>query len=104
MLWKINLVERAKSNDFILQVVWECTDLRDGFIGRLTDTLGFEVEDAKVPFDQVTEDMIVEWVKKELGDHEVLRIEQSVQFMIDANITNNKAAGAPWNSLENENA
>jgi hypothetical protein len=96
MDWKINFVERMKSNGFILQVVWECSSEQNGFVGRLTDTLGFEVKDPQVPFEQVTEPMIVDWIKNKLGPHKVLEVEKTVQAMIEANIANTKAAGAPW--------
>lgn len=96
MEWKINFVEHIKSSGFILQVVWECSSEQNGFVGRLTDTLGFEVQDPQVPFEQVTEPMLVDWVKNELGLHKVVEVEGTVQDMIEANIANNKAAGAPW--------
>ena len=96
MLWKINYVERAKSNGFILQVIWECSKQQDGYVGRLTDTIGFEIEKPEVSFEQVTESMIVEWVKKELGEHEVSRIESVVQSMIDGNKNSDRLVGAPW--------
>jgi hypothetical protein len=96
MLWKINHVERAKSNGFILKVIWECNDSRNGFVGRLTDTFGFEVDEPKIPFDQVTEEMVIGWVKEKLGQHEVNRIESVVQSMIDDNINNDKVTGTPW--------
>jgi predicted sugar kinase len=96
MNWKINFVERSKLNNFILQVIWDCNNEQDDYVGRLTGSIGFEVKEPQIAFDQVTETMIVEWVKKELGDYEVAKIEQSVQSMIDANITNNKVVGTPW--------
>ena len=96
MLWKINHVERAKLDGFILQVIWECSDQQDSHVGRLTDTLGFEIDEPKVPFEQVTETMIVEWVKEKLGQHEVSRIESVVQSMIESNKNADKLVGAPW--------
>ena len=99
MLWKINHVERAKSNGFILQVVWECSDQQDADVGRLTDTLGFEIDEPKVPFEQVTEPMIVGWVKEKLGQHQVSRIESVVQSMIKSNKNADRLVGAPWSVL-----
>lgn len=96
MDWKITFVERSKLNGFILQVIWDCSNEQNGYIGRLTGSLGFEIKKPQVAFDQVTEAMIIEWVKKELGDYQVAKIEQTVQSMIDENITNSKVVGVPW--------
>lgn len=104
MIWKINYVERMKSDGFILQVVWECSDASDGFIGRLTDTIGFDVEAPKVPFNQVTESMIVDWVKDKLGAHEVSRIESTVLQMIETSKQAEKVIGKPWENVEVTNA
>ena len=96
MNWKINSVESLKSNGFIFQVIWECNKTQDGFVGRLTDNFGFEIENPKVSFDQVTEEMIVGWVKEKLGEYEVKRIESVVQSMIDENLANDKINKMPW--------
>lgn len=96
MNWKINYVERMKSDDFIVHVIWECSHQDNGFIGRLTGSIGFEIDEPKVPFEQVTETMIVGWVKEKLGQHGVSRIESVVQSMIEDNKNADRLVGAPW--------
>ena len=99
MIWKINYVERGKSNGFIRQVIWECSSIQDGITGRIIDAMGFEGDEPKIPFDEVTESNIVDWVKETLGEKEVQRIEANVKQIIADNKNNERSVGAPWATL-----
>jgi predicted sugar kinase len=96
MNWKINFIERVKSSGFVVQVIWECSDDQDGYVGRLTGSVGFDIDEPKVPFEQVTQPMVVQWVKDTLGENEVNRIESDVAKMISDNKLADRVVGLPW--------
>ena len=53
--------------------------------------------DVTTPFENLTEEVVVGWVKEKLGGEEkVAEIEAALQNQIDRKITPVSAAGVPW--------
>ena len=49
-----------------------------------------------IPFDQLTEQMVVSWVKEKIGTDKVAEIEAALQAQIDQQHAPANAAGLPW--------
>ena len=61
-----------------------------------SDLVGLDGE-VSVEFGELTEDLVVEWVKTALGGEEkVAEIEAALQAQIDERVAPTKAAGVPW--------
>jgi hypothetical protein len=53
--------------------------------------------DVTSPFENLTEEVVVGWVKEALGGEEkVAEIEAALQAQIDEKVAPSKAAGVPW--------
>jgi hypothetical protein len=54
--------------------------------------------DGKVttPFEQLTEEVVIGWVKEQFGAEKVAEIEAALQAQIDEKVAPTKAAGVPW--------
>jgi hypothetical protein len=53
--------------------------------------------DVTTPFENLTEEVVVGWVKEALGGEEkVAEIEAALQAQIDEKVAPSKAAGVPW--------
>ena len=48
------------------------------------------------PFENLTEEVVVGWVKDQFGEKKVAEIEAALQNQIDLKITPVSAAGVPW--------
>lgn len=58
--------------------------------------IGLERPDSLIPFDDLTEDMVVGWVKEKLGAEKVAEVEAALQAQIDEQHAPSKASGTPW--------
>jgi hypothetical protein len=58
-------------------------------------SLGFDGE-VTVPFADLTEEVIVGWVKEQFGAEKVTEIEAALQVQLDEQAAPTKASGVPW--------
>ena len=58
-------------------------------------SLGFDGE-VTTPFENLTEEVVVGWVKEQFGAEKVAEIEAALQAQIDEKVAPTKAAGLPW--------
>lgn len=49
-----------------------------------------------IPFDNLTEEIVVGWVKGKFGEEKVAEIEAALQAQLDEKHAPTKAAGVPW--------
>ena len=60
-------------------------------------SLGFErPEGALIPFADLTEEIVVGWVKEKFGAEKVSEIEAALQAQLDEQRQPTKAGGLPW--------
>ena len=52
--------------------------------------------DVTVEFDNLTEEVVVGWVKEQFGAEKVAEIEAALQAQIDEKVAPTKASGVPW--------
>jgi len=52
--------------------------------------------DSMTPFDNLTEEIVVGWVKGSFGEEKVAKIEAALQAQLDEKHAPSKAAGVPW--------
>lgn len=48
------------------------------------------------PFDQLTQDQVIGWVKSALGDEQVVSIEAALEAQIQEKLNPTHSAGVPW--------
>jgi len=54
-----------------------------------------------VPYSEITEEMVVQWVKDALTEEKVEQIEEALQNQLDEQAAPTKAAGVPWAAAVN---
>lgn len=52
--------------------------------------------DNYTPFDQLTQDQVIGWVKSALGDEQVASIEAALESQIQEKLNPTHSAGVPW--------
>ena|SRR5210317_341369 len=103
--WKVANLERNVADGKVYTVHYTVNALSDqvdpssesgGFYSAgAYGSLGFDGE-VTTPFADLTEEVVVGWVKEQFGAEKVAEIEAALQNQIDLKITPVSAAGVPW--------
>ena len=103
--WKVANLERNVADGKVYAVHYTVNALSDqvdpnsesgGFYSAgAYGSLGFDGE-VTVPFTDLTEEVVVGWVKEQFGAEKVAEIEAALQAQIDEKVAPTKAAGLPW--------
>lgn len=94
--WAIANLERETADGFVFTGHYTVSAADEAYTAGAYGSIGFERPDSLIPFDDLTEDMVVGWVKEKLGDEKVTEIEAALQSQIDEKRAPSKASGTPW--------
>lgn len=100
--WSIVQMEYALAQDdkinVVNQVHWQCIVAEGEHFARAYGTVGVPTDDLSsfTEFADLTETQVVEWVKAELGEEKVTRIEEALASRVSEIITPTKGEGLPW--------
>ena len=93
--WKISDLERTTA-DGKVNVVHYTINAEDGtYSSGAYGSLGFD-GDVITPYADLTEEIVVGWVKDQLGAEKVTEIEAALQGQLDEQAAPTKANGTPW--------
>lgn len=96
--WKVANLERH-TEDGVVFTVHYTVNAEDGtYSAGAYGSQGLEPPEpsSKIPFDDLTEEVVVRWVKESFGDEKVAEIEAALQAQLDEKHAPSKAAGVPW--------
>lgn len=95
--WKISQLERETSDGYVFTAHYT-VDGNDGtYNAGAYGSLGLErPEGDLIPFADLTEEMVVGWVKEKFGAEKVTEIEAALQSQLDEQHAPTKQAGVPW--------
>ena len=102
--WKINTLERELSDGYVFTAHYSVVAISDQldpegnpYNSGAYGSVGFQRPDNLIPFADLTEDVVIDWVKEALGgDEKIAEVEAALQARIDEMITPTKEAGVPW--------
>jgi len=95
--WHIANLERETADGFVFTAHYTI-DMNDGtYNAGAYGSIGFERPENLIPFADLTEDLVVQWVQEALGgDEKVTEIQTALQAQLDQQHNPTKAAGVPW--------
>ena len=97
--WAIANLERETDDGFVFTAHYTVSAADGTYSAGAYGSIGFERPENLVPFADLTEDLVVGWVKEALGgDEKVAEIETALQAQIDEQRAPTKASGTPWAS------
>jgi hypothetical protein len=96
--WRVANLERETSDGYVYTAHYTI-DANDGtYSAGAYGSLGLErpEEDEMIPFAQLTEEIVVGWVKEKLTEEKVEEVEAALQAQLDEQHSPSKAVGLPW--------
>lgn len=98
--WNIQNMTRVIDDGFVINVAWACTaqqDTASAFHGGTTTYENNPDEPGFIPYDQLTEAQVLDWVYAGLGDQKV-EIEATLTAKVEKQLNPTTANGVPWNT------
>ncbi len=96
--WGISTLERSTADGMVQAVHYTITADDGVYSSSAYGSLGFEPAEpgAMVPYNKLTPEVCIGWVKEKLGDEKVVEILEALKNQIDEQHAPSKAAGVPW--------
>ena len=97
--WNISQLERETADGFVYTVHYTVNASDDAYSSGAYGSIGLERPDTLIPYSDLTEEIVLGWVKEKLGgDEKVQEIESALQAQLDEQRTPTKASGIPWSN------
>ena len=93
--YKIDNLERQVSDDLVITAHWRVDAVDGEHTAGAYGSVGFTRGDDFIPFEELTEAQVLEWVKAQL---DVEQIEAALAQIIAEQKAPSKVAGMPWSA------
>ena len=93
--WKIVSLERKTADGFVTTAHWTCSDVDGEFSGSTYGSMGLSGE-LTIPYADLTEEVVIGWVKAVMGEETVAAHEAAVAAQIAEAKAPAIAVGTPW--------
>ena len=97
--WHIAQLERNTADGAVFTAHYTVDAKDEAYSAGAYGSIGLEQPDPEtmIPFSELTEETVIDWVKEKLGgDEKVEEIEEALQAQLDEKHAPTKAAGLPW--------
>ena len=94
--WEVNTLQRELADGYVNKVIYRVKGTDGTYETRATGEVDLEKPDTLIPYKDLTESKVLEWVKAKLGTDEVALIEKSLEDEIALINTPVTAEGKPW--------
>jgi hypothetical protein len=97
-IWKISNLDRDIADGFVRVCHWNASQVDGEFTASTYSTVSFTKEDGinYVPYAELTEAAVVEWVKGSLGADGVAAVDAALAANIAEQKAPKVATGKPW--------
>jgi hypothetical protein len=96
--WTITNMDRLTADGFVVTVHWTASQTDGDFYASTYSTVGFTEQPGQslIPYDELTEATVVEWVKGSLGAEGVAAVDAALAANIAEQKAPKVASGTPW--------
>jgi hypothetical protein len=97
-IWKISTLDRDTADGFVCVCHWNASQTDGDFTASTYSTVSFTKEDGinYVPYAELTEAAVIEWVKGSLGAEGVAAVDAALAANIAEQKAPKVATGTPW--------
>jgi len=97
--WGIANLERETSDGYVFTAHWTLSATDGDHTAGSYGSIGFERPEGNlIPFEDLTKELVIQWVQEKLGEEQVTSMESALQAQIDEQKAPSKESGVPWNS------
>jgi hypothetical protein len=93
MEFKINQLDRTTGDNIVYTAHWTATKTDGDAVASVYSSMALEAGDTIIPYEQLTEEVVVNWVKEKL---DLESLEASLDAQIAEQKQPTKASGLPW--------
>lgn len=95
--WRISNLERQTSDGCVLTAHYTVEACDGTHKAGAYGSVGFEPpEESLIPYEDLTEEMVLGWVKDKLGEESIKNVKAALQRQIDEQKAPSVAGGTPW--------
>ena len=96
--FKIATLDRDTADGFVTTAHWTASQVDGEFSAGAYGSVGFTKEDGVnlIPYADLTEELVIGWVKAALGDETLAAMDSSLAAQIAEQKAPSKATGTPW--------
>jgi len=96
--FKIANMERRSSDGYVTTVHWTASKTVDGFVASSYGSLGLSDTESEtfIPFEDLTEEIVIDWVKDKLGEETLAAMELAYDNNIAMQQNPPVVSGTPW--------
>lgn len=97
--WGIANLERETSDGYVFTGHWTLSATDGDYSADSYGSIGFERPEGNlIPFEDLTKELVIQWVQEKLGEEQVTSMEAALQAQIEEQKAPSKESGVPWNS------
>jgi len=103
LLFKIKNLERTLPSGVVFKVHYIASITDNELIAETYDSLivsGNPNDSNFIPFDELTEDNVIQWIKDILGTEKIIEIKKNLLQQIESEKTPKISSGIPWVKYE----
>lgn len=97
--WSIANLERHTTDGIVYTAHWTVSATDGDYSAGAYGSVGLEAPaegDAIIPYEELTEAVVVGWVKEKLGEEQVASMEEALTSQLEEKITPSSVSGLPW--------
>jgi len=95
--WSIAQLERETADGYVFIAHYTVDASDDTYKAGAYGSIDLERPETLTPYSDLTEEVVVGWVKEKLTAEKVTEVEAALQAQLDEQKTPTKASGTPWN-------
>ena len=96
--WSVSQLDRETADGFVMTAHYRVDASDDTYQSGAYGSIGFERPDTLIPYADLTEEMVIGWIKDKLTTEKVDEIEAALKNQIDEQHAPTQASGVPWAS------
>jgi len=95
--WEVNTLERELADGYVKRVIYRVKGIEDDKEkARATGEVNLEKPETLIPYEDLTEETVLGWVKTAVGTEQIASIEKSLEDQIALINSPVTATGKPW--------
>ena len=101
--WNIIDLKRKPDSGLVFEVIYVVVLNLDGFQGShggIVELDGSFDDPNFIPFNSLTEEIVIDWVKDKIGEDEIIRIQSEISALLEERIESERnpefLTGTPW--------